>query len=137
MIGVGLNVQPQTLHSCCRQIDEDFEMRVMTKQTLITTVAERYRDAHQRNGEWTPSAIGSDAPAIYAQLAALPADASEDAIATLIGDNRLTANFCDECGEDRAVTVLLGEEIHHPTDIMAICPDCLKQAKRIAEASSQ
>ena len=111
-------------------------MRVITKEALIATVAERYRETHQRRGEWTTPPDGSDAPAIYAQLAALAKDTSEEAIVALIGDNRLTENICDECGEDRAVTVLMGEEIHHPTDMMAICTDCLKQAKRIADAST-
>jgi hypothetical protein len=109
-------------------------MRVITKHSLIATAAERFREAHQRRGEWLPSAEGSDAAGIYAQLTALPPDPSEEAITTTIGDNRWTENLCDECGEDRAVTVILGEEPHHPTDALAICLDCLKQAKRIAEA---
>jgi hypothetical protein len=111
-------------------------MRVITKEALIATVAERYRETHQRRGEWTTSPDGSDAPAIYAKLAALPASASEETIVAVIGDSRFTENVCDECGEDRPVTVLFGEEIHHPTDMMALCLDCLKQAKRIADASS-
>jgi hypothetical protein len=56
-------------------------------------------------------------------------------VAAASGDTRWIENICDECGEDRAVTVLLGEEIHHPTDMTAVCLDCLKQAKRIADAS--
>jgi hypothetical protein len=111
-------------------------MRVITKQTLIATVAERFRDTHQRRGEWMANADGYDAPAIYARLVALPAKTSEKEIAHLIGDNRYTENICDECGEDCAVTVLLGEENHHPTDMTAVCLDCLKQARRIADAST-
>jgi hypothetical protein len=110
-------------------------MRVITKQALLATVAERFREAHQRRGEWLPAA-GGDAAVIYSQLTALPVEPSEEAVIATIGDNRWTENICDECGEDRAVTVLLGEEIHHPTDMMAICLDCLKQAKRLADAST-
>ena len=109
-------------------------MRVVTKQALIATVAERFRDAHQRRGEWT-TPDGRDAPAIYAQLAALPATTDEDAVTAIVGDNRYTANVCNECGEDRTVTVLLGEEIHHAIDFMAICFDCLKRANRLADAA--
>jgi 3-polyprenyl-4-hydroxybenzoate decarboxylase len=111
-------------------------MRVITKQALITTAAERFREAHQRRGEWLPTADGGDAAAIYAKLTALPVDVKESDLTAAIGDNRWTENICDECGEDRDVTVILGEEIHHPTDMTAICPLCLKQARRIAEASS-
>src|SRR5688572_32844883 len=110
-------------------------MRVITKQTLIATAAERFREAHQRRGEWMLTADGSDAPAIYAALSALPPNADEEAITSAIGDNRLTENICDECGEDQTVTILLGEEVHHPTDMTAICYDCLKQARRLASAS--
>jgi hypothetical protein len=53
----------------------------------------------------------------------------------VVGDKRYTENICDECGEDKAVTILLGEEDHHPTDMTAICYDCLKQARRLADAS--
>ena len=110
-------------------------MRVITKQALLATVAERFLEAHQRRGEWLPTA-GGDFAAIYSQLTALPVEPNEEAVIATIGDNRWTENICDECGEDRAVTVLLGEEIHHPTDMMAICLDCLKQAKRLADASA-
>jgi hypothetical protein len=110
-------------------------MRVITKQTLIATTADRFREAHQRRGEWYQTPEGSEAAAKFAKLAALPSESSEEAISAIIGDNRWTENLCNECGEDSAVIVLLGEESHHPTDAVAICLDCLKQAKRIAEAS--
>jgi hypothetical protein len=115
--------------------DKDLRMRVITKEVLITTAAERFREAHQRRGEWMASADGSDAPGIYARLRALPSDAGEEAVTAVVGDKRYTENICDECGEDKAVTILLGEEIHHPTDMAAICYDCLKQARRLADAS--
>ncbi len=111
-------------------------MRVITKQALLATVAERFREAHQRRGEWLPTASGGDASAIYSLLIALPVEPKEKDVIAAIGDNRWTENICDECGEDRAVTVLLGEEIHHPTDMTAICLDCLKRAKRLADAST-
>ena len=111
-------------------------MRVITKQALIATAADRFRESHQHHGEWLPTATGGDAAAIYAKLVALPNGAGEEAIIAAIGDNRWTENLCDECGEDRAVTVLLGEEIHHPTDMLSLCLHCLKQARRLADASA-
>lgn len=110
-------------------------MRVITKQTLLATASERFREAHQRRGEWLPTATGEDSAATYTQLTALSPSPSEAAIIAAAGDNRWTENLCDECGEDCEVTVILGEEIHHPTDMVAICLDCLKQAKRLADAS--
>lgn len=111
-------------------------MRVIIKQTLLATATERFREAHQRRDEWLPTADGNDAAAIYSQLTALSPSPTEEAIIAAVGDNRWTENICDECGEDREVTVILGEEIHHPTDMVAICLDCLKQAKRLADASA-
>lgn len=111
-------------------------MRVITKQALIATAAERFRESHQRRGEWLPTAAGDDSASIYAKLVALPSGIDEEAITAAVGDNRWTENLCDECGEDRAVTVLLGEEIHHPTDMLSLCLDCLKQARRLADASA-
>jgi hypothetical protein len=111
-------------------------MQVVTKASLIATVAERFRQAHQRRSEWLPTATGEDARAIFAALTALPPTADEAAITATVGDNRWTENVCDECGEDQAVVVLLGEEIDHPTDMLAVCPSCLKSAQRLASASS-
>jgi hypothetical protein len=110
-------------------------MRVISKQTLIATVAERFRADHQRRGEWQPTAEGGDASAIYTQLMAFSHAPTEETITAAIGDNRWTENICDECGEDREITIILAEEIHHPTDAVAICPTCLKQAARLASAS--
>lgn len=111
-------------------------MRVITKQALLATVAERFREAHQRRSEWLPTASGDDSAAIYSRLTALPTEPTEEAVTAAIGDNRWTENLCDECGEDHEVTVLIGEEIHHPTDMVSICLACLKQAKRLADAST-
>ena len=111
-------------------------MRVITKEALISTAAERFREAHQRRGEWYATQEGSDAAALFAKLVALPTPPTEEAIAAITGDNRWTLNLCDECGEDSHVTVILAEESHHPTDAVAICFQCLKQASRIADAST-
>jgi len=110
-------------------------MRVVNKTALIATVAQRFRESYQRRDEWVPTEQGGDSAAIYAKLSALPAKADEAEITAIVGDNRWTENICDECGQDSAITVLLGEEIHHPTDLSAICIDCLKQARQIGKAS--
>lgn len=108
-------------------------MRVITKRSLIATVADRYRAAYQRRGEWMATPDGHDSSALYQQLAALPAEASEAAITALVGDNRWTANICDECLQDQSVAVLLSEEEHHPTDAVLICLECLSAANEAAQ----
>jgi hypothetical protein len=112
------------------------DMRVVTKQALIATVAERFRETHQRRSEWLLTAGGADAAVVYAQLIALPTNTTEASVIAALGDNRWTENVCDECGKDCEVTIILGEEIHHPTDMKAICLDCLEQAKRLAKSQT-
>lgn len=108
-------------------------MELITKRSLIQSVAERYRLAHTRRGRWLPSQDGRQPEEVYAQLQALPADASEADVTAIIGDDRYTANICDECHQDRDVVVLMAIEIHHPTDTVAICPICLAQAQRLVK----
>lgn len=107
-------------------------MRVIKKSTLLETVADRYRAAHQRRGEWMAAPDGSDPAAVYAKLQQLPPNADEAAVTAIIGDNRYTANICDECHNDVPVTVLLAEEIHHPTDSVTLCTICLAAALELA-----
>ena len=108
-------------------------MELITKRSLIQSVAERYRLAHTRRGRWLPSQDGRQPEEVYAQLQALPADASEADVIAIIGDDRYTANICDECHQDREMVVLMAIEIHHPTDAVAICPICLGQAQRLVK----
>lgn len=109
-------------------------MRVIRKSALLATASERYRQAHQRRGEWIPAPDGSDPAVVYAKLQQLPANTDEASIVAIIGDNRYTANICDECQTDAAVTVLLAEEIHHPTDTVALCTNCLGAALELADS---
>ena len=107
-------------------------MRAISKADLIATAAERFRDAYQRRGEWLPATGGADYAAIFARLQALPPNPPEQAIFAITGDARWTANLCDECGEDRDITVLFAEEIHHPTDSVQLCLACLQAGLNLA-----
>lgn len=106
-------------------------MHLVTKQALVATAAERYREAHQRRGEWLPARDGSDPQAIYEQLKALPGG-DDAAVAAITGDSRWTENICDECGEDCDSVVMVAIEVHHPTDMTALCTRCLQQAIQLA-----
>lgn len=103
-------------------------MRLITKRSLVATAAARFRDTYQRRDAWLPAAEGFDPASVYAALVALPADADEAAVVAAAGDERWTANFCNECGQDAPVTVLLAEQIGHDTDSVLLCPDCLETA---------
>lgn len=107
-------------------------MILVTKRQLIATVAERWRDAYTSRGQWIRTQAGFDPEAIYQQLAALPADSDEADVLALTGQPWWTQNICDECEQDREVTVGLGQEIHHETDTKYICAACLEQAERLA-----
>jgi hypothetical protein len=107
-------------------------MEVVTKKSLIASAAERFREAHQSRGRWLVAENQPSPEAIYQALRALPADATEAQIVAIAGDDRWTANICDECGNDRDITVVLGAEIHHPIDALNVCLTCLDQAARLA-----
>jgi hypothetical protein len=103
-------------------------MLLITKRSLVQTAAERFREAHTRRGHWLPSRDGSRPEEIYARLKALPPTAGEEDVCAIIGDDRYTANICDECHQERDVTVLMAIEIHHATDAVALCLACLNEA---------
>ncbi|MCC6167608.1 MAG: hypothetical protein IT329_10305 [Caldilineaceae bacterium] len=109
-------------------------MHLVTKQMLVATAAERYREAHQRRGEWLSTHDGSDPQTIYERLKALPAAARAAEIAAITGDSRWTENICDECGGDREAVVMVAIEAHHPIDMTALCTACLHQAMQLVSA---
>jgi hypothetical protein len=113
---------------------KDSPMQIMTKAALIATVANRYRDAYLRRSGWLQPTDGSDPVAIHARLSTLSPNATEAEVLAITGDPRWTANICDECHQDSPVTVLLAEEIHHPTDTVTLCTTCLQQAATLATA---
>ena len=111
-------------------------MRLITKESLIATAAHRWREAHQRRGQWLHSAAIPDSQEMYQRLLALPDNAGEEQITALVGDNRWTQNICHECGEDAGITVAVGAEIHHPTDTSIVCLTCLEQALALATSAT-
>ena len=109
-------------------------MRLITKRQLIDSTAARFRAVNQLRGEWLPATADFDPAAIYAKLAALPDGAPESDVIALTGDNRWTANVCDECHADVESTVLLAEEVSHHTDTVTLCPACLQAALKLLQA---
>ena len=112
-------------------------MRLISKDRLIATVAQRWRDAHQRRGQWLPATSGPDPQQVYRLLMELPQDAGEAQVTAIAGDGRWTQNICHECGEDADITVAVGAELHHPTDTSVVCLSCLQQALALATPAEQ
>lgn len=106
-------------------------MILVTKRQLIDTIAERWRATYSSRGEWLQATPDFDPATIYRQLTALPPGSSEAALLALTGQPWWTQNICDECEQDCAVTVGLGQEIHHATDTKYICVACLEQALKL------
>lgn len=113
-------------------------MQVIRKANLIAGVAANWLAAHQRRGEWLRPPGGPDPAAVYQQLAALAPDAGAEAIAKITGDERWTANICQECGQDREVLVAFGaSEVTHPTDTAYICLQCLEASVELARRAAE
>jgi hypothetical protein len=109
-------------------------MRVITKQALIATMAERWHATYFRRGRWLPLSSGADPSAIYEQLRELPSTATESDIAAIVGSDYWVKNICSACGQDQPVTVGFTLEVSHPTDETFICQSCIGQAaKSVAE----
>ena len=102
-------------------------MRVITKSQLIAIVAERWKRQYFLSGKGWKQYRG-DARATWQQLKELPPDASEDAVAAIIGNRSWTRNRCHECGEDVQVLVELGEEPSCESSTAQICINCLREA---------
>ena len=100
----------------------------MTKKALIKSAAARYAATFQRRNEWITDRDMSHEKAIHVALEALPPNATHDEISRIVGHDRLTRNICHQCGVDSDVTVLFGQEPHHPLDTRPICVNCLQQA---------
>lgn len=111
-------------------------MKLITKQQLIATAAQRYRTAHTVRDQWLDLPDIQRKKAVYAALCELPSNADEAQITAIVGSDRLTRNVCHECGCDSEVTVGLGSEIHHAIDTRYICTGCLERALSLAEANT-
>lgn len=110
-------------------------MELITKERLIATAADRFRATNLIRAHWRIHHDGTSSQEIYDALRALPADAQEEDVLAITGDNRWTQNICLECGRDVPATVALGGEAHHPTDTATICVSCLQRAVALAASS--
>jgi hypothetical protein len=73
-----------------------------------------------------------DDPAFIVKTAKLQSLSLEELtvsrIDAIIGNETWTRNTCDECGEDREVTVRIGDVAHYGSRWLDLCAGCLRKA---------
>ena len=109
-------------------------MRTITKTDLLRSALAHWRDGAERGSRplaelWAAIAAADhrDAESVRAALE----------VANFPHARGFDRNYCDECGDDCAVLVQLGEAPGHDTATARICPDCLRDALAMAEGEGQ
>lgn len=99
-------------------------MFVITKRELIDSIAERWESWCLRHRVLQME----DKAYKYRLLKALPATATEDDIAKIIGNESWTRLVCDECGRKVDALVTIGQAPAIDSATANVCVDCLKAA---------
>jgi hypothetical protein len=108
--------------------------KIITKSDLIASTAERYRQRFCIKR-------GNDRAGFGLRLShnehhkLLLQATTEDDIEHVIGNRHWTRNQCDECEQDKAITVQFGEEPGYESSTVNVCLDCLKKAVLLASHS--
>lgn len=101
-------------------------MKLITRQDLANTVAERWRKQYQSyDGEWRQIFIG-DSKSIFLKLINLGMRPKLDDVEKII--NGWTILRCDECNQCVEEVVQLGAEPDYESATASICMKCLNQA---------
>jgi hypothetical protein len=99
----------------------------------IQTVAERWEQAYFSNGEWF--AYGKDKAAIYNKLESLPADATADDVAAVIGNDTWAGpHQCHECGESSLLVAQVGQPPDYESHTADICLPCARKVVALLES---
>lgn len=108
-------------------------MKLITRQDLANTVAERWRKQYQlEDGSWRQLYIGvGDSKSIFIQLIDLGPQPKPDDINKIIGNGTWTGLTCDECDRDVDEVVQLGEQPNYDSSTASICRLCLRQATEL------
>lgn len=111
-------------------------MKLINEKTEIESVAERWKAAYCRDGDWRDYG-GSSKEAIYLRLLALPQNATAKDIASIIGNSSWAGpQQCHECGdEDAEAVVQIGQEPDYESATADICLSCLRKAVALIESS--
>lgn len=105
-------------------------MNLITIRDKIATVAERWENAYNGGYGWD---CRNNGRAVYRQLRALPAEATADDVAAIIGSSSWTELECGECGRKVDILLQLGEEPGYESATASVCLECLKKAVAMIE----
>lgn len=107
-------------------------MRVITRRTLATIAAERWKLQYLRRDAWYLEA----SRVVYERLAALGPTPEPDAVDAIVGNGSWTdIHECHECGaEGKPALVEVGEFSLEDSCTARLCLDCLLKAVAMAEA---
>lgn len=104
-------------------------MKLITRQDLANTVAERWRQQYQFvDGSWRQIVIG-DSKSYFNKLIDLGTNPKPDDVEKIISG--WTILRCDECGTHVEEVVQLGAEPDYESATASICMKCLKQATEL------
>lgn len=99
-------------------------MNLITKS--IKDVLKKWREQYPK-GE-------NDKDAIYDKLCRLPENATENDIASVIGNSSWTLSKCDECKQESDVVIMLGDDPDYESNTASICPQCLLKAASLVNS---
>ena len=110
--------------------------RLADSHEEIRTVAERWKSQYfSSDGHWFSLRRGDSAEFIHSRLAALPASATEQDVADIIGNDGWVGGYrCTEC-QERAV-VLVGEEPDVESRTVYLCRSCAEKVIQLCEVVS-
>ncbi len=113
-------------------------MELIRKQDKIDGVADRWKEQYYTGARGWFSIGGLDKEAIYNQLVALTDDTRTEAeITRIIGNDSWTSNTCDECGQNAAVLVQVGQEPDYESRTACVCVSCLRMALSTATGQEE
>lgn len=111
-------------------------MKIITKQSVSATAAERWRAQYCHRGEWSVVYIPvkQSAQVIYEQLLGLGACPSSEAVNLIIGNSSWGyPPWCDECGQrDNDLVVQVGQEPDYESATANLCMECVRKLADIA-----
>ncbi len=111
-------------------------MELIRKQDKIDRVADHWKNVYSGPRGWYSSVF--DAESVYTGLIALTDDTrTEDRVNRIIGNNYWTRNTCDECGQDAAVLVQVGQEPDYESRTACVCVSCLRMALSTATGQEE
>lgn len=95
---------------------------LLTKQHLVNTVDERWKNQYYINSSW--ERYGEDKVEKYEQLVSLGKNKNPEDVDKIIGNSSWTRLICNNCNKDVKAVFVFGA--YHES--LYVCEDCVKIA---------